>query len=452
MGPAEKPFVRLLFVFLLTGSVGHADPVALNLGLGNDEAVRASVASARTQQPDARPSRSKTGRSADGRPALDGAKERFALLDAAMPGRVGRLLTAATNRRDSDRDKVWRSKELSILAIGMGIGDVTGDGKKNIVLIDPNTVYLYRMESKNLSLITKFSSRTLELKSVDVAKMRKRGPCRIYVSSQNRGSVASFVLEYRNGKLVPVVQNFPYFLRVILYPTQGPILLGQQKGMNRLYDGPIYRLQDKGDDLEVLGRFGVPRKIPIFGFAIGDFEGKRKPMIAVYDRDQHLRLYRPSGKRIFLSKDYYGESDVPLRNVGPEARTALNVIGEDVSKEWFRPRIMALDLDREGIYEILVIAHGSKTRRLLSRTKMLEDGQVVALVWNGDSLEERWASPKIQGMITDFTVDSLPGLVGMQLITVERKRTDWLSFLSSKSQVRAYDLRSVMNQAGRKDR
>ena len=117
---------------------------------------------------------------------------------------------------------------------------------------------------------------------------------------------------------------------------------------------------------------------------------------------------------------------------------------EDLERVYFRPRIMALDLDRDRIYEIVAIAHSSKTMRFLSRSKMLEEGQVVALVWNGDSLEERWSTPRIPGVITDFTVDYLPGLAGLRLITVERKKTDWLSFLRSRSQVRAYGLRSLM--------
>jgi len=65
-------------------------------------------------------------------------------------------------------------------------------------------------------------------------------------------------------------------------------------------------------------------------------------------------------------------------------------------------------------------------------------------VWNGDALEQKWKTPRIQGMITDFAVDELPGLNGRWLITLERQKTDWLSFLSSRSQVRAYNLDQIM--------
>jgi hypothetical protein len=346
-----------------------------------------------------------------------------------------------SGRQDRRYTDSWKSQELNVLAIGMGVGDVDADGKNEVVLISPDTVYLYRVSDDRLQLTDEYSRGNLEFKSVDVASVRKPGPARIYVTAQNRGAISSFVLEFKNGKLVPVEDEFRYYLRVIVYPTHGPILLGQAKGLSKPYDGPIYRVEDKGDELEVKGRFGVPLKIPIFGFCIGDFEGNRMPLIAVYDRDDHLRIYDPSGKRLFLSRRYYGGSDVVLRLEGPEQRrfASSNTLEND-GQIYFRPRLMSADLDHDGIYEILAIQHESATARVMSRTRMLREGSVTALVWNGDALETRWSTPKIQGMITDFTLDRLPGLPGLRLITVERKKTDWLSFLRSKSQVRSYDL------------
>ncbi|MCA1960020.1 MAG: hypothetical protein LDL33_04410 [Desulfomonile sp.] len=356
---------------------------------------------------------------------------------------------AEATKASSGEEKTWRSAVLDLLAIGMGIGEVTGTAEKQIVLIDPSSVYVYSLNGREMTRIAAYDASPFELKSVDVARIRKQGPARIYVTAQNRSALASFVLEYRNGALVPVIKNISYYLRVILYPSKGPILLGQRRGIDRTYEGPILRLDDKGDELREIERFGVPLKIPIFGFCIGDLEGKRQPGIAVYDRSDHLRLYHPSGKRFFLSKEYYGGSDVILRQSGSEGRVGNTLGDENEDREYYRPRIMALNLEGRGPYEILAIMHHSKTMRMLGRFKMLEDGQVVGLAWNGDALERKWQSPKIQGMITDFAVDTLPVVSGPALITVERQKTDWLSFLSSKSQVRAYSLRDLMERGVR---
>jgi len=189
-------------------------------------------------------------------------------------------------------------------------------------------------------------------------------------------------------------------------------------------------------------------KIPIFGFAIGDLEGKRKPLIAVYDKTDHLRVYGPDGKKLYVSKDYYGSSDVILRWAGPEARRDIELVQADQEIVYLRPRIVTWAVNRNSPYQVLAISHQSKTMRLLGRMKMLEEGEVVGLSWNGDAFEDKWATPKVQGMLMDFAVDTLPGLSGERLITLERKKTDWLAFLKSRSQVNAYELRSLV-QGGR---
>lgn len=385
-------------------------------------------------------------------PQHSGAPSGSAVSD--FPGNIGRKIVSSEAQSQgsgpSGANKIkkgsgfWQSEELNILGVGIGIGDVDGDGRNEVVIGDPGNVYVYRFDEDKLTKLAEYSAKTLEIKAIDVAKIRKQGPSRIYVTAQNRGSIASFVLEFRNGALVPIVTDFPYYLRVINYPTYGPILLGQQKGQRRSYEGPIYRLGDKGDELEVQGRFGIPLKIPIFGFAIGDLEGKRNPLIAAYDRNDHIRIYTPGGKRLFVSTDYYGGSDVILRMHGPEEKPREGTLDDqNVGEEGYcRPRMLMTDFQGNSGQQILASTHSSTTLRILSRTKMLEEGQVLALTWNGDALEEKWRTPKIAGMITDFAVDTLPGM-GRRLIVLERKKTDWLAFLRSRTQVRAYDLESL---------
>ena len=76
-------------------------------------------------------------------------------------------------------------------------------------------------------------------------------------------------------------------------------------------------------------------------------------------------------------------------------------------------------------------------------TASQQSSHTVALAWNGDVLDEKWKTPKIAGMVIDFSLNAFPGM-RRSLIVLERKKTDWLAFLRSRSQVRAYDLDALI--------
>ena len=79
-------------------------------------------------------------------------------------------------------------------------------------------------------------------------------------------------------------------------------------------------------------------------------------------------------------------SDVILRMHGPEERTRVSAFDnpEANAEDYYRPRVLPTDFRDGSGQQILVTTHSSKTLRMLSRTKMLEEGQVLALAWNGD--------------------------------------------------------------------
>jgi len=90
---------------------------------------------------------------------------------------------------------------------------------------------------------------------------------------------------------------------------------------------------------------------------------------------------------------------------GPEVKSRDGAYVDDTDAAGLaicRPRMMMTDFQGNSGKQILATTHSSKTLRMLSRTKMLEEGQVLALAWNGDALEERWRTPKVAGMVTDF--------------------------------------------------
>ena len=61
-----------------------------------------------------------------------------------------------------------------------------GMDENEVVIADPGNVYVYRVAEDKLTKLAEYSAKTLEIKAIDVAKIRKQGPSRIYVTAQNR--------------------------------------------------------------------------------------------------------------------------------------------------------------------------------------------------------------------------------------------------------------------------
>ena len=144
--------------------------------------------------------------------------------------------------RPLDRKGFWMSPRFSTEFRGMDIGDVTGDGLNKVVIIDTHNVMIYQKKDNDFSLIQKIPGRSSEnYIAVDVADIKKSGIKQIFVTNTLRNTVASFVLEYRDGKFITIASRLPWFLRVI-NTDSGPLLLGQRRGIEKVFNTPVHEI------------------------------------------------------------------------------------------------------------------------------------------------------------------------------------------------------------------
>ncbi|MBI1893739.1 MAG: VCBS repeat-containing protein [Candidatus Rokubacteria bacterium] len=293
--------------------------------------------------------------------------------------------------------KPWISRPLALEIRGLGVGDVDQDGANDIVLLAKREVHVYRWQGSDLELVTRYTTgRSLEYLGVDVADLNGDGLAEIYVTAVAAGdSMSSFVLEWRGSDLRPVVSSLPWHLRVVQLP-EGPTLVGQGRGREKMFDGLVRRLVWRGNQLVSGEPLALPGHVTLYSFAMADLDADGRAEVASLQARSPLILYDSQG-RILARGARYGQ-------------TALYMVEKrgqnDDSEEGFQlpGRILAVNLPGQGTG--LLVSRNHETIGVFERLRTFTNGEVIALQWKGDDLDEVWQTERL-AYVADFAVAPL---------------------------------------------
>ena len=307
-----------------------------------------------------------------------------------------------------ETERVWRSRTFSRVFREAALGDVDGDGKTEIALIDDHNLWIYRRTGDTLDLVWKERGvLTDEHLYVDVADINGNGISEIYVTRMMGGRLDSYVLEYRGKGFAKIASHIPLFLRVIRDENGTPILAGQGGDGEEGFRGKVFKLTWQGETLSKGEALDLPKGVNIFGFTYGNIGGSRG-VIQLDERD-HLAVYikEREWRRVWRSKDYFGGT-INTMEVG------LNP--DETRLEDIKGRVLFMDLDGDGVGEVIVNRNFSTLTRYVKGFKSYEKGEVVDLEWDGKGLEESWKTKTLNAyvgspLIGDFDNDGGKDLV-----------------------------------------
>ena len=307
-----------------------------------------------------------------------------------------------------DRKGFWMSPKFSTEFRGMDIGDVTGDGLNKVVIIDTHNVMIYQKKGNDFNLIQRISGRSADnYIAVDVADINKNGIKEIIVTNLLRKTVESFVLEYRDGKFIKLASNLPWFLRVI-NTESGPLLLGQRRGVERVFDTPIYEIVWEDGQYKEGKKMKIPVGLSVYGLTIDSFGSASGEKILALDENDYLSLFeltdKPltrlltfggSNERLWKSDEVYGGSNTVITNddLPPE---------DENRSTYINLRILTVDSKKDNKKEIIIVKNISSTGRLFKNVRLFSSSEVYDLEWDGLGLIENWRTRKINGYVADY--------------------------------------------------
>ena len=330
---------------------------------------------------------------------------------------------------DFEGTGVKKVQGFRVQIVSLDAGDVDGDGKNELVLVDKTKVYIYKWKEKAFALFkTVKGGLSAEYINVSVADLDRNGRAEIYVSSLASNSASSFILEWDGNAFRDIVRGQRWLLRVIEMPGQGKTLVGQIRAVGGRFRGKVQFLKREGNGLVPAGDVDLPRQANVFNFAVADLQGNGMKSTVLLDSSDYLRLYNPGKEVIWKSEEYYGGS--------------ITYIETEIERNWYfiSAPIYITDVDKDGKKEVMICKNRSKSGRFAARFRYYSSGTLHFLTGDPAGLSVKWTTRKGSGPIVGYRVADVDH-DGSQELVVASVTKEAKMLIEPRSQVVVYDLK-----------
>ena len=297
----------------------------------------------------------------------------------------------------------------------MGIADVNGDGRRNLVLLAEKSLEVYRYEDgrfiREMSQKLPGHLNHLALSMVDA---NDNGVPELYVGASNGAMPASSVWEWRGGRLERLEENVPWYLHAVEVGGAA-MLLGQQPPVGEIAGGRINlmryegeRLTPSGNTLPIIEGYNVYDVMPV------DLDGDGSLEIVALGRDHRLEVFK-SGALLWSSADRYGIGRNFYGTVSAVAQAAQRQSMRDQREPvYLHTRIAVADLDQDGLPDVVVGKNRQVTKLdFLPGFRYFDGSTIAGLKWDGHGMRVLWETRRHPGYTIAY--QAVPDAAGSQL-------------------------------------
>jgi TolB-like protein len=331
----------------------------------------------------------------------------------------------------------WKSARFKYLINGLSMGDVTGDGLIETVIVTPDQVLVYRSEKKRFYKV--IESQTYGQKyiaGVDVADINGNGKAEIFVTSLtlDHSWVESFVLEFDGQALQSIVDGQPWFYRVAELQHRGKILLGQEHRRGQPFSGALYEMQWENAGYSPGVRIKVDGRFNLLGLTMGDVTNTGAENVLAYDPLDHLQLFEPSGAELWKDSDNLGGTTLYYNGYRQTPADPENRI--------YLPMRLLIYESPGGENRVLAVKNEDVADRKLD-FRHYSKAVIISYTWKGLDLASNWKTRRLSGAIRDFGVADFDNDGVLEIVAAVVQSEGTVVTTSPKSTLIAYDLAAI---------
>ncbi|MDR3631528.1 MAG: VCBS repeat-containing protein [Desulfocapsaceae bacterium] len=318
----------------------------------------------------------------------------------------GSIIGAENSGMPVSSQGVRKSTPLSMKMVGMAMGDLEGNGQREIVAAGDEELRIFQFNEGRFQQVAKLQiSPRLKIHAVNVADVDKSGRSLIYISATEEKTISSLVLSWDKAHgLQTIHKNVRWYLRPMAIPHDGVVLVGQQKGPdeNILAFPGLYELTfSKGNDVPKQGKqISVPKSVNLFDFSLADLNGDGKIEKIVIDKNEKMSVYDEANSLLWTSEENFGGSPNYL---GP----GWTNLGPSDDRIFVPTRIIAVDIDHDKKQEIIVGRNKRSSYSFFRNLRTYDDGYVSCMTWTGTAMAELWHTNTLSGMVADYSLQSV---------------------------------------------
>ncbi len=297
--------------------------------------------------------------------------------------------------------------------IGFDAGDPDGDGRVEIVVATEARISLFQLSEPGLQLIDTFqASKQGRLISAQLVRLHSGSQLGIVVNQQvDTEGIDSFVLTLQGQQLAYWQKHIYETLLAVDRDGDGinERIWGQAiNDQNFFGRDHVREYSPENGKLKVQGTLKMPYPFRATGAALARMGASTgaAPHVVFVDERNRLRVYLDQAK-LWESADFVGGSYAEARlGQGGEVDTT---IGKIITHAFaFEPIPEAVDVDGDGVEEVLVIRNGASLGGVIPNRTRYATGDVALLKAGPYGFNLSPVSPKFDGMVSGLSVVLAP--------------------------------------------